>query len=163
MQRTPQPGLIPRRPARGGFSYVEMVLVALATGIIAAAATPRFAATLGRYRAQSAAQRIQADLAYARRCAISGSTSVTVRFSTTEHSCAILGVKSLDRVGQTYQTVLTDAPYSSQLAAVAVGGDSDLVFNLHGRPDTGGVITVQSGTQQATVTIDAESGRVTVP
>lgn len=146
-----------------GFTYVELVIVVLIMGICAAAATPRFAEALSRHCAHSAALRIQADLAYARGCAIARSQSITVVFSTVDHTCTIPGLKSLDRPTETYSVSLAHAPYQAAIASAVFGGDSQVIFDLHGLPDGGGVVTVQSGSQQQTVTLSADSGKATVP
>ena len=153
-----------RRPSqRTGFSYLEIVISVLIVGIIAAAATPRYADALSRHQAHAAALRIQSDLAYARRCAIARSQNVTVQFSTANSTCTLVGINSLDHPGQTYSVTFSDYPYRATIASAALGGDANVVFDLHGLPDSGGTITVQSASQQQTVTLDAESGKATVP
>jgi prepilin-type N-terminal cleavage/methylation domain-containing protein len=148
---------------RAGFTYIELVISVLIIGILAAAAAPRYADALSQHQAKTAATRIQADLAFARRSAIAGSRSVTVQFSTADETCTLVGVDSLDRPGETYSVDLSDYPYRAVIASSAFGGDSDVIFDLHGHPDSGGVVTVQSGASQRTVTLDAESGKAIVP
>ena len=46
---------------------------------------------------------------------------------------------------------------------VFFGGDADVQFNIHGLPDSAGVVTVQAGRHQQTVTVNGSTGEVTVP
>ena len=60
---------------RSGFTLIELVMVLAIIGLITAIAAPRYAASLARYRAESAARRVAADLALARREAAASSSS----------------------------------------------------------------------------------------
>jgi Tfp pilus assembly protein FimT len=142
---------------------MELAISVLIVGILAAAAVPRYADALCQSQAKSAALRIQSDLAFARRSAIARSQSITVQYSTTSHTCTITGLNSLDRPGQAYSVNLSDYPYRATIVSAALGGDTNVVFDLNGGPDSGGVVTVRSGTRYQTVTLDAESGKATVP
>ena len=51
--------------ARGGFSLFELLIAMSVIAIIAAVAVPRYASSVGRYRAESAARRVAADLTLA--------------------------------------------------------------------------------------------------
>jgi Tfp pilus assembly protein FimT len=149
--------------ARGGFSYVDLVVTVLLIGVLAGITTPRFSESLSRHRARAAAARIEADLKSARHQAISKSVPMRVRF---------FPKVGIYRIGEAAWTTsddrwisidLTDAPYHVSLEDVSLGQNDEVLFDIHGRPDRGGAVTVRSGTFRKTVTIDLQAGEVTVP
>ena len=126
--------------------------------IVAAIATPRYANALTRYRAEAAARRVVADLALARQTAKSTSSSRTVEFDAADDSYVIPNVRELDTAGTTYRVQLKDPPYQAQIVSVDLGGDSEIVFDGFGIPDSGGFVIVQAGDVQYTVVLDANTG-----
>ena len=58
---------------------------------------------------------------------------------------------------------ITAEPYLVTFGTVDFGGDETIVFDGYGQPDSGGSVTVQTGAYQATVTVDADSGKVEIP
>ena len=66
---------------RRGFTLLELVLVVAILGVVAAIAAPRYGNAIQNYRANAAAQRLRADLEYARARAKSTSSSRTVTVS----------------------------------------------------------------------------------
>jgi type II secretory pathway pseudopilin PulG len=152
-----------RRWGPAAFTLVDMVITTLIIGILAATATPKFTATLHRMRAEAGAKRIQADLGLARQNAISRSAALGVSFALTTDSYAIPDLPDLDRPGRSYVVELNSSPYHTSLISADLGGDSDVQFDRFGKPDSGGSIIVESGGFQQSVTIDGDSGRVTIP
>jgi len=140
-----------------------MLIVVLITGVAAATAIPRYAEALSNHQVQAAALRVKAELEYARRLAIARSGNVAVQFSTTNHTCSIAGATSLDRPDQPHSVALSDSPYRAQLISTTAGTNGLVTFDLQGRPDQGGVITMTSGGRQRTVTLDGVTGRASVP
>jgi prepilin-type N-terminal cleavage/methylation domain-containing protein len=152
-----------RRRLRGGFTLVELVVVIFIMGIVAAIATPKFGGSLGIYRADSAAKRIQADLKLARQAAMSESSVKTVTFIPLSDSYAIAGVDHPDHPGQAYSVDLTDHPYDSAITTALFGTGLVVQFDRFGVPDFGGSVMVQSGTATQTVTLNADTGKASVP
>lgn len=149
-----------------GFTLIELVLVILIAGVMAALAVPRFANSMSSYQAQMAARRLAVDLEMARSLARARSADITVRFTTATHRYELVGLTLPDNPSKPYVVVLNNDPYKSQITALSLPGASpasSLVFDGYGKPKlTGnGSVTVRSGGKTHTLTIDAGSGRVT--
>ena len=59
-----------------------------------------------------------------------------------------------------YSVSLSAEPYRVTLALADFGGNPQVTFDGWGLPDSGGTIAVKLGSQQRTVTVDSETGRV---
>lgn len=147
---------------RGGVSTMELVVVVLIMGIIAAVAVPTYLTALARYRSSNAARRIVADLELARREAGMASASRTVTFSSAGESYTLADVADLNRAGAVYSVSLDDDPYYVDIVSVDLGGDEEVVFDGFGQADSGGTIVVRSGGVDNTIVIDAATGLATV-
>ena len=158
---TRHPESVARRgPA--GFSLLELVLVVALLGVCVAIAVPRYAAATNRYRAQSAAGRISADLDLARRTARSTGTSCTVTFTVASSQYALVGIADFDGRDQDYRVSLSAAPYNARLLSVDFAGRTTVTFNGYGVPDAGGTIRLQVGQTVKTLTFSADSYRTTI-
>lgn len=149
--------------SRRGATFVDLVIAVLVIGILAAAGVPRMSDALHRNRASAAAQRIRADLRWARQRAMSRSTTQIVRFTAATHSYTLVGVTDLEHSGQPYNVTLSESPYESRLVSIDAGGDAELVFDHFGQPDSQVTIIVASGAFQRTVTVDSNTGLASVP
>ena len=144
-------------------TLLELVIVLLVLAILTAAAAPKFFDSLARYRAEAAAKRIAHDLRLARRQAQSTSASQSVVFNSPgAHKYELPGMDDPNRPGKSYEVPVFDEPYLATIVTANFGGDSTIVFDGYGQPDSGGSVTVQAGAHQKTVTVDAESGKVDV-
>jgi type II secretory pathway pseudopilin PulG len=148
---------------------MELALVLSIIAVLAAVASPQYASALARYRADAAARRVVADLNRARSEARASSDTCTVIFDDKTSSYALLGVESLDHPGDAYVVSLISAPYQVAIAWVAFddptsNGDSDqeVIFDGHGRPDSGGTVVISVGLESRAITLDATSGRATL-
>lgn len=148
---------------RRGITLVDTVITVMIIGILAAVATPKFVDAMLYHRAVAAARRVKADLEWSRRQAISGSSAVSVQFDSATERYAIPALPDLDRPGQSYLVDLTSCPYSAEIVSASCGGDEELIFDRYGSPDSGGTITVQAGKYSHTVTVAADTGKVTIP
>ena len=146
----------------GAFSLIEMVMVLVIMGALASIAIPRHSNALVHYQAKAAAKRLAVDLQYARRHAIHTNASQTVSFDTTANSYELDGIQDLDVSTAPYIVRLSESPYRSRMLSADFGGDAQVVFDIYGVPDSGGQVVVASGDWQKTITLDAETGAVTV-
>ena len=69
-----------------GFSLVELVLVMVIIGVVAAIALPRFAQANARQQLEAAANRVASDLEKARHEARASSNLVAISFNTSDNS-----------------------------------------------------------------------------
>lgn len=145
---------------RRGFTLLELTMVMVVVAIVAAVAIPRQATALHSRRASVAAQRIVADLEYARAQAITGSASQSLVFSTDAEQYSLPGVSFLSEGA--YAVELWDAPFHCDLVSVDFGGGLTLTFDGYGLPDNAGFVIVASGSSQRRVDVDGSSGRGTI-
>jgi type II secretion system protein H len=149
------------RGRRRAFSLLELVLVLVIMGIAAAIAVPRHAAALARYRAETCARRIAADLEQARDVARQTSGDQTILFNPAAECYTLTGRDDPDRPGQPYTVALAGDPYHADLVGATFGAGAAVTFNGFGLPQDGGTVTVESGGYAWTVMVDGESGEVT--
>jgi hypothetical protein len=138
-----------------------MTVVAIIAAF-AAIAAPRYARSLARYRADSAARRIAADLAYARTAARAASASRTVEFKIVPSVYVIAGVVAAGRAPGTYEVPLGQEPYRASIVSADFGGDTKVVFNGFGIPGSGGTVVVRSGVVTKTVTLVDKTGAIEI-
>lgn len=148
--------------SRRAFTLIELVIAVLVIGILSSVAGPKFAQSLNRMRVEQAANRIKADLQYARAYAITNSVSVTVQFSTANHNYELVGLKNLDRPSAAYIVELDDAPYNVRLSSASFNANTSVTFSVYGQPNNAGSIVVQLSGVSKTISISADSGKVSV-
>jgi Tfp pilus assembly protein FimT len=148
---------------RRGITLTDVAITTLVIGILAAVAAPKFADSLSVYRVESAARHVAADLRYARQHAVTAGTTQSVVFTPASDTYDLPGMTDINHSGQPFTVDLTTTSYPASLVSASFGaGGSTVVFDTYGRPDNGGTVVVQVGSEQRAVTIDGVSGRVSV-
>jgi type II secretion system protein H len=150
------------RVHRGGFTLLELVLVSAIIVIFAAVAMPRYGRAAARYQIDLAARRVAADLAQAQSYARTTGASQTVVFSVAANRYQLMNALPLDGVSGPYTVDLAAEPYRARLVSANFNGAAQAVFNGWGLPDSGGSVVVAVGLQQQTVTVDDETGQISV-
>jgi prepilin-type N-terminal cleavage/methylation domain-containing protein len=144
---------------RRGMSMVELVIVTMLLGILAAVAAPRFAQSLQYHRVEMAAKRIIADLEAAQSLAYSSGSAQRIVFDDPPHTYKTIGVANPDRPAEIDSLVaLNDDPYYCAFSSLTF---TSLTFNGHGLPDRGGTLVIQHGGLSRTITVNPTSGKAT--
>ena len=150
------------RPRYRAFSLVELLAVMAILAIVAAIATPRYAQASVRFRTKNAAHRITVDLEFARRAAVDASSPRTVTFIGTQLACNTPDRRRYASDNATYRHDLAEEPYGVTSLVADFGGDGDVIFDMYGRPDSGGTVVVAIGAETQTVVLDADTGEAEV-
>jgi len=146
-----------RRPA---YTLFELVVVVTIIGALAAIAVAPFARSMTIRQADAAANRVAADLLLARQHAIRTSATQTVAFVLPDRY-TLSGLTSMDRTGALYEVNLAAEPYATRITAADFDGDLNAVFDGFGVPVDAGYVTVQAGSQQRTIALDA-AGKIVI-
>ncbi len=155
-----------RPRCRDGFSLVDLTLTLLILGIVTATAAPRLSAAVLYYQIDGAARRIEADLNYVQSYARYANVPCSLTFSNNPPSYTTTGVLHTNNSGQAYSVNLATVGYSVSLAP-GINGGSSITYTASGLPQAGsplvaltsGTITITSGNQTRTVTIDPVTGK----
>ncbi len=148
-------------PVRAGVTLVELVVVVLIMGIVAAAAAPTFYGSLAYHRVESAARRVKADLQRLRQTARLTSSSQTITFHDDAAYTMSEDVVDPDHPDEAYAVDLTETPYEVDALTIDFDGDTTIAFDGYGTPSQGGSIVVSGADYACTVSLDATTGRVT--
>lgn len=150
-----------------GFTAIELILVIVILGILAAVAYPRFQAAPG-FRVSAAAQAIAADIRYAQSQAVSTQYNYKVYFYAGSNSYSVYQVNRSSGAETIKNHPFKAGNYTVALATeysgAAIGSDYTVEFNYLGAPITGGgsSVTVSGGGESKTITVQANIGRVTI-
>jgi type II secretory pathway pseudopilin PulG len=128
-------------------------------GVMASIAVPRYANFIARGRADAAARRVVADLAYAQRLARQSGAAQRVSFSKDLDRYLLVGVPDPDHAGQDYGVVLSVDPYQARIYFVDFGGGLEVLFDGYGVPDNGGAVVVKVGDHVRQIDVDPHTGR----
>ena len=150
------------RTAQSGFTLLELVLVAGIIAVTAAIAIPRYGRAATRHKADLAARRVAADLRHAQLYARTTSASCTVAFTPSTNTYQLMNAPSLDGVGGVYTVDLTAPPYEARIVSANFGGVTQVVFSAWGLPNKAGTAVVAVGSEQRTITVNGQTGQVTI-
>lgn len=130
--------------------------------VLAAIAAPRFAMSLSRYRADLLAQRVAKDIELTQTRARAQGTSQTIKFKKADDEVKILGAAGLDPHSNTYKTKVAESPYFGDITSADFDGDNELIFDAWGIPDSNGFTTLEVGLESRKLSVDPNTGDVTI-
>ena len=174
-----------RRPtafSRKAITLIELVIVLMVMGIMAAVAVPRYIHAMHGFRVEAAAKRIAADLNLARQNAMTKGGAASgewVKFYVFTDRYQLLNDPDLDRPSSEYWVDLRETGYPVDLVSVTITNTnsfpSDTIkYDMYGCAKTGwpplfpdarlatGQIVIASGSEQRTVLINAATGEASV-
>jgi len=129
-----------------GFSLVELVVVVLVLGTLAAIAAPRFGHASSSYRLDAAIKKLEHDLDFARRSARATSSTIEIVFDPGNDRYTLVGVED-PKSKSDIAVDLSATPYRVDLSDVRFkGGDPNvLTINGHGMIVNSGVVRIGLG------------------
>lgn len=129
-------------------------------GILLAVGVTAFSGTTANRQIEAAADRITSDLSLARQHAITTGASQSVQFAPGSGGYVLPGLQDPDRPSNTYAIDLSGSPYGVAIQSADFDGDAEIVFDAYGTPDSGGTLVIGAGGRQITLSVDADTGRV---
>lgn len=158
--------LSPRKPCSGsaGFSLIELVVVIVLLGIVAAVAMPRLQGGSG-FDERGFRDQVMAALRYAQKSAVAARRTVCADFSASPAQVSFRISTAYPAADCTTGSVLI-GPTSSPLVITATGNTSfaalpaSIIFDAAGRPGSGATINVSGLPASLAITVEAETGYV---
>jgi len=150
----------PRRwTARHAYTLLELIVVLIVLGILAAIVVPRFANAVLVERLEAAGLRVECDIERLRLAARREGTAQEVVFDAGTATYTLSPASLLRSDLDATQVALNAPPYDVTIRSVDFDGDARLVFDGWGAPDSGGTLELCAGTQGLRLTLDGDTGR----
>ena len=141
-----------RNPQSKGFTLIELIVVMVIVGILAATLIPRFDfTTSSRTSVGGAAYMIASDIRYAQEWAMANRVSKSVIFTSGSSVYTFNPINNLDSSGR--------LP-----SGVTINNNFTITFNSLGEPTTGGggSVTVNGSGQTNTISVVNYTGKVNI-
>jgi prepilin-type N-terminal cleavage/methylation domain-containing protein len=160
-------------PRRRAVTIIELVVVMMVMGILAAIAAPAFFDSLLFHQVEAAAQRVKVDLELAKNTARLTSKSQHVIFTNSGYTItsdvAANTLNDFDNPNVDYAIDLTGDPYQLDGIASNFQDSVEVSFNGFGTPINGdgeafdeGTVTLNLKSHTCVVTLDGRTGEITI-
>jgi type II secretion system protein H len=159
------------------FTLIELLIVVMILGIIAAVAVPMFSST-DDSQCQAAARTLVSDLELAQSTALARQAPVALVFSPDLQSYKVVLTASQDLsnyasltamdhplvAGQDYEVSLAEDLQltSLQVDSASFGGSRYVIYNTFASPTFGGSVVLTAGNATLTVSVESITGQVSV-
>ena len=152
---------------------IELVMVILVISIISVSAIPRIQ-TFYAFKLSSATKTLVADIRYSQQMAIARHTNIRMTFSTAGDNYTVteetpMGsnnwtvMKSPFTRGNYTVNYMTDLQYKGiDINSVSFNGSANVTFDWQGSPSANGTIVYMLKGGSKTVSVEAQTGRVSV-
>ena len=154
---------------KSGFTMTELMTVIGVIAIASAIAVPNFISWIPKRKLGSASRDVLGALELARMQAVRSRSNAVIQFpNATDYMIWVDngegGGTANDGVLNGTEPIIRNAsvPAGITITSADFNGNPQVTFNAYGVPDQGGQITVQSGSYQKTVALDANTGRTTI-
>lgn len=148
---------------RAGISLVELAVTLLVIGIAAGVAVPKISTAVMSTRLDTGVAQMRADIKAARQHAISSGTTQQIQVLTGTNEYKLINMPDINHPGTTgYVVDFDELQGSLTITNVNYEGTDNVTFDIYGKPNRGGSVTLQSGSFTKTITIDATTGKTTV-
>lgn len=161
---------------KNGFTLIEIVIVIILIGILAAAIGPRILHLQDSFKVEAAAEQIANHIRLAQSRAIAQHITHGIGFDTTNHLYSVYDqagnaiknplnpgknlIIDFDSPGsQYYDSHLKDVEFS---AATNFGGNKYVTFTPLGKPTEGGSVVITKGSSTRYIGVAAETGAVSI-
>jgi len=153
---------------RGGFTLIEILVVIVILGLLAAVVIPSVANT-GQMQVHSAAAMLTSDIQYAQSLAISSQRPVTISFSPSGDYYTVHWSNESDPLEHPIRKKAYVVNFRTEhgferveLVSASFGGTTDVMFDELGAPDNAGSVVLRAGATVYTVSVASATGKVTV-
>lgn len=151
-----------RLHGRRAFTLIELTMVLVIMGVLAAVLAPRYGDAIARSRVDAAAERLAAELTLTGDRARAGGETWTVWMDPSTERIWRTPAAGFVLYNAEIGVDLGAEPYRTNLSSVNFGGFSRLEFDAFGRPASDGVVTLRHGQTQRIVTVTRATGAIEV-
>lgn len=152
------------KPHRDAMSLMEIIIVVLIIGLLAAVTTPRFSQAVRITQLDAAALQLVAHLNYLRRVALNESRDVIFNCDNDTNTYASDSVDFPQRIGELLSVSLPESFHESIRLQADFDGETSLTYDFEGMPSVAGTplqtgsLTLESFADQVIVEVAAGTG-----
>ncbi|WP_432798851.1 prepilin-type N-terminal cleavage/methylation domain-containing protein [Poriferisphaera sp. WC338] len=143
------------------FSLIELVLVLVLIGIVAAIAMPRISNASSQYMLESASQRALYEIEYAKAIAKATSSSYTMHFDSAGQRIYLSGPNGKADDGVVRELNLNDSIYEVSMN-IDLSGETSFIINGFGMPEKMYEFDLYRGSYKQKINVDCHTGEVSL-
>ncbi len=148
-------------PKPRAFTLIELSIVIVVVGVVAAVSVPKYAESRSRYQVELAARKVCLDATFVQNDARYGSTSRAIEYDLPTDTYKFGYAKPGSASSETALVILRDEPFRVTLLKADFDSDSVLTFNGFGIPVAGGELAIGANTRGKSIAVAPDTGAVT--